>query len=377
MIRKNLIIPATFFLLTCLLFSGCKNATTEAPPPAEYGVIKISATDRTLSSVYSAAIRGKQDIEIYPQVSGFITGLYVKEGQRVRQGQTLFVIDQVPYEAALARAKADVEAARAEVTKAQLTRDSKKELLNQNVVSEYECQTAESDLLTANARLAQAEAQALSAANDLSYTEVKSPADGVAGNLPYRTGALVGANLPQPLTTVSDNSAMYVYFSMTENQLLNLIRRYGSKEEALKSMLAIELQLNDQSIYGEKGAVETISGVIDHNTGTVSVRGVFPNSGGLLHSGSSGNVVLSVERRGCIVIPQTATYEIQDKVFVYKVADGKTKSAPVTVERVSGGKEYIVTEGLNVGDVIVAEGVGLLREDTPIAVKSSKQEGEQ
>ncbi|MDR1673734.1 MAG: efflux RND transporter periplasmic adaptor subunit [Bacteroidales bacterium] len=356
----------------CLLISGCKNASQEVPPAAEYCVIKISATDQTLSSSSSAAIRGKQDVEIFPQVSGFITGLYVKEGQRVRRGQTLFVIDQIPYKADLATANANMEAAHAEVFKAQLTHDSKKELFEQNVISAYEAQTAESDLLMAKARLAQAEAQALSADNDLSYTEVKSPADGVVGNLPYRVGALVGANLPQPLTTVSDNSEMYVYFSMTENQFLNLVRQSGSKDEALKSMPSIELQLNDKSMYGEKGTIETISGVINHAMGTVSVRGVFPNSNGLLHSGGSGNVILSVERKDCIVIPQTATYEIQDKVFVYKVVDGKAKSTPVTVERVNGGKEYIVNGGLDIGDEIVAEGVGLLREDTPVIVKPNK-----
>ncbi len=349
-------------IVSSLLISGCKNTSTETEQAAatEYNVLKIAATDQTVSSSYSASIRGKQDIEIYPQVPGFITGLSVKEGQQVRKGQILFVIDQVPYIAALAMAKANVEAAGAGVSSAQLAYNSKKELFDQNVVSDYERLTAENNLLTAKAQLAQAEAQALSAANDLSYTEVKSPSDGVVGNLPYRVGALVSASIPQPLTTVSDNSEMYVYFSMTENQFLNLVRQYGSKDEALKSMPAIELQLNDKSLYGEKGTVETISGVIDRTTGTVSVRGMFPNKKGLLHSGGSGNVILPVQHNGSIVIPQTATYEIQDKVFAYKVVDGKAKSTQITVERVNGGKEYIVTGGLNIGDEIVSEGVGLI-----------------
>ena len=211
-------------------------------------------------------------------------------------------------------------------------------------------------------------AQEVSARNNLSYTVVKSPSNGVVGTLPYRVGALVSASLPEPLTTVSDNSDMYVYFSMTENQLLNLIRRYGSKEEALKQMPEIDLMLNDNSAYSQKGKIETISGVIDRSTGTVSLRAVFPNKEGLLH-----NVVIPVQKNGAVVIPQAATFEIQDKVYVYKVVDGKAQSTPVQVTRVNGGKEFIVDEGLTAGEVIVTEGVGLLREGTPIKAKNNNK----
>lgn len=333
--------------------------------------MRITTSDKELQTTYSASIRGRQDIDIYPQVSGFLTKLCVEEGQAVRKGQVLFIIDQVPYRAALQTAEANVEAARASVATAQLTYDSKKELFAQNVISEFDLQTSYNNLLTAKAQLAQTEAQRVSAANNLSYTEVKSPADGVVGTLPYRVGALVSASLPKPLTTVSDNSDMYVYFSMTENQLLDMTRRYGSRSKALEEMPAIELILNDKSTYPSQGKIETISGVIDTSTGTVSLRAVFPNKEGLLQSGGAGNVVVPVQKRNCIVVPQAATYEVQDKVFVFKVVDGKAQSAPVEVTRVNGGKEYIVDKGLNVGDVIVAEGVGLLREGTPIQAKSA------
>lgn len=348
--------------------ASCKQAPS-APMEAEYAVLKVAASDKTLSATYSATIRGRQDIDIYPQVSGFITKLCVEEGQAVRKGQVLFVIDQVPYQAAWQTAVANVKAAEAALATSKLTYDSKKELFAGKVVSEFDLQTAENAWLSAKAQLAQAKAQELSARNNLSYTEVKSPADGVVGTLPYRVGALVSANLPKPLTTVSDNSNMYVYFSLTENQLLDLIRRYGSKEAALKEMPAIELLLNDKSTYPLKGKIESISGVIDRNTGTVSVRAVFPNEEGLLHSGGAGNVIVPSQKSDCIVVPQAVTFEIQDKVFVYKVIDGKAQSAPVSVTRVNGGKEYVVDEGLKVGDVIVTEGVGLLREGTPIKVK--------
>jgi len=327
------------------LTASCKQAPV-AQMEAEYAVLKVSPSDKVLSTTYSATIRGRQDIDIYPQVSGFLTRLCVEEGQAVRKGQVLFIIDQVPYKAALETAVANVESAKAGLATAELTYNSKN-------------------------GLAQAKAQEVSARNNLSYTEVKSPSDGVIGTLPYRVGALVSASLPQPLTTVSDNSDMYVYFSMTENQLLTLTRQYGSKAEALKNMPEVELQLNDKSMYGEKGRIETISGVVDRNTGTASLRAVFPNKNGLLYSGTSGNVILPVTMKGSLVIPQATTFEIQDITYVYKVVDGKAQSAPVSVTRVNGGQEYIVNDGLKEGDVIVAEGVGLLREGTPIKVKQN------
>ena len=351
--------------------ASCKQAP-DAGVKSSYAVMQIEPTDKELSSSYSATIRGRQDIDIYPQVSGTIEKLCVTEGQKVRRGQLLFIIDQVPYRAALKTATANVEAARAATSTAELTYKSNKELYAQKVVSEFSLKTAENSYLTAKAQLAQAKAQEVSARNNLSYTVVKSPADGVIGTLPYREGALVSSSIPEPLTTVSDNSDMYVYFSMTENQLLGLIRQYGSKDEALKSMPAIDLQLNDKSAYPEQGQIESISGVIDRSTGTVSLRAVFPNKDGLLHSGGAGNVVIPVQKTGALVIPQGATFEIQDKRYVYKVVDGKAQSALVQVTRVNGGREFIVDEGLTPGDVIVAEGVGLLREGTPIKAKTAQ-----
>lgn len=356
--------------ILCIIASSCKEQPA-ITANNEYKVLQVSTANKSLSSAYSATIRGRQDIDIYPQVSGFITRLCVEEGQEVKKGQLLFIIDQVPYQAALQTATANVEAAQAALNTAKLTFDSKKELHAQNVVSAFDLQTSENAWLSAKAQLAQMKALELNARNNLSYTEVKSPSNGVVGTLPYRVGALVSANLPQPLTTVSDNSDMYVYFSMTENQLLALTRRYGSKAKALAEMPAIELQLNDKSSYPEKGKIETISGVIDRNTGTVSLRAVFPNKEGLLYSGSSGNVIIPTERENCLVIPQAATYEIQDKVYAFKVVDGKATSTQIKVTRVNGGKEYIVEEGLAPGDVIVAEGVGLLREGTPIQAKQT------
>ncbi len=353
----------------CMAAVACKQAPMTMGP-GQYAVITVATSDREIPTTYSATIRGRQDIAIYPQVSGTISELCVNEGQKVSKGQTLFIIDQVPYKAALRTAEANVEAAEASVATAQLTYDSKKELFAKNVVSQFDLQTAENNLLTAKAQLAQAEAQRVNAANNLSYTVVKAPSNGVVGTLPYRVGALVSASIPEPLTTVSDNSTMYVYFSMTSKQLLELTRRYGSIDETLKNMPSVQLKLNDGSVYDQSGRVESISGVVDTSTGSVQLRAAFPNAGGLLLSGSTGNIIMPNYYKDCIVIPQTATYELQDKIYVYKLVDGKASSAMIEVEKLSNGQEYIVKSGLTPGEVIVGEGVGLMREGTPIVPKN-------
>lgn len=345
--------------------ASCKQATDAGVKPS-FAIMEVKAADKELSTSYSATIRGRQDIDIYPQVSGTIEKLCVTEGQTVRRGQLLFVIDQIPYRAALKTAVANVEAARAAMATAELTYNSNKELYAQKVVSEFSLKTAENTYLTAKAQLTQAEAQEVNARNNLSYTEVKSPSDGVVGALPYRVGALVGANLPYPLTTVSDNSDMYVYFSMTENQLLALTRQYGSMDEALKNMPEVELILNDNSVYNKKGVIESISGVIDRQTGTVMARVVFPNESRLLHSGASGTIVVPSIYKDCIAIPQGATVQMQDKVVVYKVVDGKAVSTLITVAGINDGREYVVLSGLQSGDEIISEGAGLVREGTQV-----------
>ena len=370
--NKNLSLmkQAGLIIACCLAFPACKQAT-QTRANTEHEVMTIAPTSRTLSTSYPATIKGRQDIEIYPQVSGKLTELCVSEGQHVKKGQPLFIIDQVPYQAALRTAEANVEAAKASLANAELTYESRKALYAEEVVSEFDLNTAENSYLSAKAQLAQMEAQEVNARNNLSYTVVTSPSDGVVGTLPYRVGALVSSSIPQPLTTVSDNSVMYVYFSMTENQLLGLIRQYGSKDKALEQMPAIKLTLSDKSEYAHEGRIETISGVIDQSTGSVSIRAAFPNQEGLLHSGGSGNIVIPQQRDNVFVIPQAATYEIQDQTYAYKVIDGKAVSTLIRVSRVNGGQEYIVESGLAEGDVIVAEGAGLLREGMEIHPKGT------
>lgn len=348
-------------ILTCILVlvTSCKEQKSQTAG-SDYKTQEVTLSDRTVYSTFSATIQGKQDVGVYPQISGLITAVLVKEGAAVKKGQTLFIIDQVPYKAALRTAKANVEVAEASVATAKMTVDSKEELFKENVVSQFDLQTARNSLRSANATLAQAQAELLNARNNLSYTVIKSPVDGIAGMSSYRVGDLVSSSMSSPMISVSDNSEMYAYFSMTEKQILALSRQNGSLTDALKAMPEVKLLLSDGSEYQEKGHIDAISGMIDTSTGSVTLRAVFPNSKNILRSGSTGNIKFPYTKKNCMVIPQTATYELQDKVFVYKVVDGKTQSTQVKVFEVNDGKEYIVESGLNMGDVIIAEGAGLL-----------------
>ena len=361
-------------LLACSLVVTACGGGARQQTVAEYPVIAVSKADRTLQTTYSAKIEGRQDIAIYPQVSGTITDVMVTEGQKVRKGQVLFIIDQVPYKAAYEVAKANVKSAEVAVETAQLNYDSDKKLYDNKVVSAYELQTSLNSLHTAQAALAQAEAQLVSAANNLSYTEVSSPADGVIGTIPYRVGALVSASMAQPLTSVSDNSVMYVYFSMNENDALNLIQQYGSLDKAIRNMPDIELMLNNGTMYSLTGRVASISGIISETTGTVQLRAEFPNPDRVLLSGSNGSVVFPDVYKDMIVIPQEATFELQDQMFVYKVIEGTTHSARITVVPKNNGREYIVTGGLEVGDRIIASGAGLVRPGMTIVEKAAETE---
>ncbi|MGM9736338.1 MAG: efflux RND transporter periplasmic adaptor subunit [Candidatus Cryptobacteroides sp.] len=355
-------------ILTGIAASSCRNGDDSSltDKGMEYPTLEVELTDKVLSTVYSASIKGRQDVEIRPQISGLITGIHVTEGQNVSKGQPLFTLDQVACKAAVETARADVRAAAAEVELAGMTVDSKQELHNSGVVSEFDLKTAQNQLEAASARLAQAEAKLVNAENDLSYTIVRSPSDGVVGTLPYRIGSLVSPSTSTPLTTVSDNSEMFVYFSLSETQVLQMTEESGSLDEAVARMPELELKLSTGKIYAHKGKVETISGVIDRTTGSVSVRAVFPNKERKLLSGGSGCIVFPVVLYDVIVIPQSATYELQDRKFTYKVVDGIAVSTEISVYPENDGNTYVVTSGLSVGDVIVSSGAGLLKNGTVI-----------
>ncbi|MDD6210614.1 MAG: efflux RND transporter periplasmic adaptor subunit [Bacteroidales bacterium] len=333
----------------------------------EYAVATLGTSSSDLKRSFPATIKGKQDIEIRPKISGFITELCVDEGSIVHKGQTLFIIDPVPYEAAAKVAEANVKVAQTNVATMQLTYDNKKELRAQNIISDYELQMAENNLATAKAQLAQAEAQLINAKNDLSYTRVTSPSNGVAGTIPFRVGSLVSSSTQTPLTVVSNIDEMFVYFSMTEKELLSLVRQGGTVKEILEKMPKVELKLADGTVYSEKGTIETLSGVIDQTTGAASIRATFPNDRNILRSGGSGVVLIPYSMDSIVVIPQKATYEIQDKKFVYVVQNDSTvKNQEIEIFNLDDGKSYIVTSGLTPGQRIVVEGVGTLKDGMKI-----------
>lgn len=308
-----------------------------------------------------------------PQVSGTITQVLVEEGAHVHKGQVLFIIDQVPYRAALQKARAAVVTAEANEATAKQTLDGKMSLYEDKVISDFELRTAQNEYKSAQAALLQAQAELTDAQNNLSYTEVKSPVDGYAGMTSYRIGALVSASMTDPLIRVSDNSEMYAYFSLSEKQVLTLTAQYGSLDQALASFPEVSLELNDGSTYAQKGKVDVISGIIDKTTGTVSLRAIFSNPDKRLMSGGSANIIVPYDRTQCIVIPQGGTYEIQNRIFAFKVIDGKAVSTPIEVFEINNGTEYIVEKGLQAGDVIVSEGAGLLKDGTIVSTPQDEQ----
>ena len=342
---------------------------------ADYQTMVVSQKDMVLERQYSARLTGKQIVEVRPQVSGCITRILTGEGEAVKKGQTLFIIDQVPYSAALEVAVATRKSAEARLATAQMNYDNERRLQEGRVVADMSVQTMQNALLEAQAALAQAKAQEVNARNNLSYTEVKSPVSGVASMIPWHVGSLVSSSIAEPLVTVADDSEVYVYYSISESQALDLVTQYGSIEKFIAEAPMVSLRMNNGQLYGEQGRISAVSGTVDDKTGAVALRATFPNAGGLLHHGGSGTVVVPTHRKDCIVIPQEATYELQNRMFVYKVVNGKTKATPITLYPQNNGKEYIVDEGLQVGDTIIAEGAGLLKEGIEIGGKRKEESG--
>ena len=362
----------------CLALFSCGQSDKGKSNVPECAVIAVQTSNTNTTSSYPATIKGKQDVEIRPKVAGFITKLYIDEGTAVHRGQPLFLIDPLQYREAVNIAEANVKASKASVATQQLTVNNKRELLKKNIISEYDMQMAENQLASVQATLAQARASLIKAQQDLSYCTVTSPSNGVAGTIPYRVGSLVSSASASPLTTVSDISEMYVYFSMTEKQLLDLTREGGSMKDILAKMPPVELKLIDESIYKDKGKVETISGVIDTSTGSVSMRATFPNARNVLRSGGTARVIFPYQLKDVIVIPQSATIEIQDKKFVFVLQPNNTvKNTEIKISTLDDGKHYYVTNGLKPGDKIAIENTQNLKDGDAIKpITQSQKEAE-
>lgn len=365
-----LLIAAT----AAILVSCSGNKTNMNLGDNEYPVVTVGTQSATMQSTYPATIKGIQDVEIRPKVSGFITEIRVKEGQTVSAGQVLFVIDNVTYQAAVRQCKAAVNTASASLNTAKLTYENSKKLFASKIIGSYELQSAQNTYESAVAQLAQAKASLASAEENLSYCYVKSPANGVIGSLPYKVGALVSASSASALTTVSNISTIEVYFSMTEKDILEMTKTHDGLNAAISAYPPVKLQLADGTTYEHEGKVVKMSGVIDATTGSVQMIAHFANPKHLLKSGGSGSIVVPHSNNTAIIIPQSCTVEVQNKLFVYVLgANNKVKYTEITVDPQNDGKNYIVTSGLKVGDKYVTNGITKLTDGTEIKPISPEQ----
>ena len=372
-------------MLSAALLTACGSKSSQMPEAnKDFAVETVKTTEADLKTSYPATIKGMQDIEIRPKVAGYLTKLLVDEGATVRKGQPLFLIDSEQYQAAVNSAKAQVRVCKANIATQKLTVENKQALFDQKIISSYDLQMAKNTLESYEAQLAAAQASLQSAQDNLRWCTVTSPSDGVVGMIPYRVGSLVSASNAQPLTTVSNISQMYVYFSMTEKQLLGLTREQGGLSAAISKMPAVSLVLSDGTEYSQSGVVSTVSGVIDSNTGSVQMRATFDNAGHVLRSGGTGSILIPIHQKDAILIPQKATYEIQNKKFVYVVGtDNKVQSREIEVLVQNDGQNYVVSNGLKVGERIVIDGVNRLKNDmqinpiTPAQAKAAEQKAKQ
>ena len=340
----------------------------------EYPVMTVGTQGSETQTTYPASIKGVQDVEIRPKVSGFITKLCVQEGQVVKAGQLLFVIDNTTYQAQVRQAQAALNSAKVQLNTTKLTFDNSKKLHERNVIGSYELQTAENNYENARATVAQAQASLASAKDMLGFCFVKSPANGIVGSLPYKVGALVSAQSVEPLTTVSNASSVEVYFSVTEKDVLDMSKRAGGTHAAIEDFPEVKLKLADGTLYQHPGKVVKMSGVINQATGAVSLIARFPNPEHLLKSGASGTIIVPRVSNNSLVIPQSATTEIQDKVFVYKVGPkNQVRYTEITVDPQNDGNNYVVTGGLKAGDKIVTRGLTTLKDSLEIVPLTEEQ----
>lgn len=365
-----LTLAGTFSILIAACSGGDKGQKAGGPAgPQPYPVVQIDEQNTSLETDYPATLEGVQNVDIRPKIDGFIERIYVDEGATVKQGQPLFAINAPQYEQAVRTAEAAIKSAEADVNAAQLQYSKTKPLVEKDIISKFDLQNAELTLTSKKANLAQAKAALVNAKVNLGYTTVTSPVNGVIGTIPYKVGALVSSNSQLPLTTVSNISKVFAYFSLNEKQLLEISRNVKGNNLAdkIKQMPAVSLVLADGSIYNEKGKIETVSGQINSQTGASSLRATFSNPNGLLRTGGSASIRVPQYLKNAILVPQKSTTDIQGKKFVYLVTDtGGVKISNIEVMELTKGNFFVVTNGLKAGDKIILEGFSGLKEGDKI-----------
>ena len=362
-IVKYLVIPA---VLAAIILNSCAPAPqgqVAMPPPALPVAVVTTATDTTYQE-YPASVEGVVNVEIRPQVSGALDKVFVDEGAFVKAGQPLFKINDLPYRAQYNNALASLHAAEAAVGNAQLEIEKITPLVQNKVVSDFQLKTANAALDVAKANAEQARAAVSTAQINAGYTLIKAPVSGYIGRLGKKQGSLVAPNDADALTLLSDVHNVHVYFSLGERDFVGFKEQYPGETlgEKLKRLPAITLLLADGTAFGTTGHIDMIDGQFDKNTGSITLRASFPNAAGLLRSGNTGKVRLSLQHSNVLIIPQSATVELQDKVFVFALADSnKVKRLPITISGKSGSN-YIVKDGVKAGDQIVLSGIDHLQE---------------
>jgi membrane fusion protein (multidrug efflux system) len=369
MIMKPIQLPLLITLLFLLQACGPEKQAAQEQTIQEYPVMTVESREAVINTEYPATIQGQENIEIRPKVDGFVAQIFVDEGASVKKGQPLFRINAPQYEQEVRTAAAAIKNAEAEVNTAKMQVEKASPLVKEGIVSDYELKSANFNLNAKEAALAQARAGLANARTNLSYTQINSPADGVVGSIPYKTGSLVSSASPQPLTTVSNIARVFAYFSFNEKQFLDFTERFaGAKmDEKLKQFPAVTLLLANGTIYKEKGKMESIGGLINTETGAVNLRAAFPNPNGIIRSGASASISIPVSVKDAVLIPSKATYEMQEKLMAVVVnKDGTVKPVEIEVMDAPSGAFYVVKKGLNAGDQVVTEGMGTLQEGTKI-----------
>ena len=368
-----LLLPLIIIQLAC----GKKDNKTAGGPGApaiqikDYPVLTIIPQSTTLYDDYPATVQGQQNIEIRPKIDGYIEKIYVDEGATVRKGQLLFYIQAPQYEQGVRTAQATINIAQADVNSASMQVNKVRPLVEKDIISRFELESAQFNLQAKQAALSQARAILSNARTNLGYTRVLSPLNGVVGLIPYKIGSLVNSNTAEPLTTVSNIGKIYAYFSINEKQALEFARstKGATSNERLATIPPVSLILSNGTEFPYKGKIETASGIINTQTGSVSVRATFQNPGNVIRSGSSGLVRIPRAVDSAVIIPQKATYEVQGKRFIYIVeSTGTVKSVEVQTIDVDNGQFFVVQKGLQPGDKIILEGVASLKDGA--AVKS-------
>ncbi len=376
--RLHTILYLAAVLTFPMLCTGCGEEASQQTKDY-YRTLRVERQDYTLYRSFAVKLESRKNTRLRPQVSGRLTKIYVKEGARVKKGEPLFVIDQAPYLAAVDAAKAQVSTARAALSTAQLNLEGKQKLYEQQMVGEYDLRRARHAKEEASAQVEAAEAQLVSARTQLGFTTICCPVDGVIGMIPYRVGDLVDPSSGPYLTLASENNYIYAYGALSEEALSELLRDFGcsSLDELTTKLPAVRLYSN----WGEKmpveGHIDAISGTVESDNGATYIRASFFNTTEIFRSGSNGYIEMPYVMHGVIVVPQEAVVDIHDKYLVYKVVDGKAVETEVNVLHYDDGQNFVVSAGLEPGDVIIAEGAGFVTDGIEVTEKKEKKGGEQ